>query len=75
MTVVLDAKRRLSLPASVLASKPGEVFDVIADLDEDSVTFRRLPGKEDWIDVLSQCPVSMDDLPVRKKAKSVRRKR
>jgi hypothetical protein len=51
------------------------VFDVIADLDEDSVTFRRLPGKEDWIDVLSQCPVSMDDLPVRKKAKSVRRQR
>jgi len=31
------------------------------------VIFRRLPGKEDWLKVLSECPVEMDDVPPRRK--------
>lgn len=46
----------------------GDVFDVTFDDQEDAVIFRRLPGKEDWLDVLADCPVEMDDVPPRRKA-------
>ena len=65
MTVTLDAKRRLTLPASLISAKPGEEFDVRYDADEDAIIFRRLPSKENWLDVLAQCPVPMDDIPPR----------
>lgn len=67
MRVTLDSKRRLTLPAGLMEAAPGETFDVLFDAEEDAVVFRRLPGKEDWLDVLSQCPVSMDDVPPRRK--------
>jgi hypothetical protein len=67
MRVTLDSKRRLTLPAGLMQAAPGETFDVLFDAEEDAVVFRRLPGKEDWVDVLAQCPVSMDDVPPRRK--------
>ncbi len=74
MTVTLDSKRRLTLPASLLSSKPGQVFDARYDADEDALIFRRLPAKEDWLKVLAQCPTPMDDLPARRRELPKKRK-
>jgi hypothetical protein len=65
--VTLDSKRRLTLPAALVSARPGQAFDARFDEDEDAVIFRRLPDKEDWLDVLSQCPVPMDDFPTRRR--------
>jgi len=67
VTVTLDSKRRLTLPVSLLSTKPGQVFDARYDADEDAIVFRRMPGKEDWLEVLAQCPVPMDDIPARRR--------
>jgi len=74
MIVTLDAKRRLTLPAGLMPAEPGDAFDVKFDAEDDVVVFRRLPGKEDWLKVLEECPVSMDDLPARRSAPPKRRK-
>ncbi|MEI8039610.1 MAG: hypothetical protein WCJ14_14595 [Verrucomicrobiota bacterium] len=68
MIVTLDAKRRLTLPSGLMPVVPGDRFEVVFDNEEDAVVFRRLPGKEDWLDVLAACPVPMEDLPARKPA-------
>lgn len=65
--VTLDSKRRLTLPVGLISATPGDTFDVLFDADEDAVVFRRLPGKEDWLEVLTECPVEMDDIPPRRK--------
>jgi hypothetical protein len=36
--------------------------------------FRRLPVKEDWLAVLKASPVSMDDVPPRRREPARRRK-
>jgi hypothetical protein len=76
MIVTLDSKRRLTVPASLAAASPGEYFDARFDAEEDEIVFRRLPeqGKEDWLAVLKQCPVSMDDIPSRRRERPRRRK-
>jgi len=74
MIVTLDAKRRLTLPSGLVPVVPGDRFEVEFDNEEDAVVFRRLPGKEDWLDVLADCPVPMEDLPVRKSAPPLRKK-
>jgi hypothetical protein len=74
--VTLDSKRRLTVPASLAPASPGEYFDACFDAEEDAIVFRRLPerGKEDWLAVLKQCPVSMDDIPSRRRERPRRRK-
>jgi hypothetical protein len=67
MIVTLDSKHRLTLPTALMPARPGQSFDAQFDADEDAVIFRRLPEKEDWMQVLAQCPVSMDDLPSRRR--------
>ena len=67
MIVTLDSKRRLTLPAALLPAEPGQSFDVRFDADEDALIFRRLPEREDWLEVLAECPVPMDDLPKRRR--------
>lgn len=74
MTVTLDSKRRLVLPASLLNTQPGQIFDARYDAEEDTVIFRRLPAKEDWLEVLGQCPTPMDDLPPRRSEMAKKRK-
>jgi hypothetical protein len=76
MIVILDSKRRLTVPASLAAASPGEYFDAHFDAEEDAIVFRRLPeqGKDDWLAVLKQCPVSMDDIPSRRRERPRRRK-
>jgi hypothetical protein len=65
MILILDAKRRLTLPAGLAPAQPGDHFDAHFDPDEDAIVFRRIAKNADWLAVLKQCPVKMDDLPQR----------
>lgn len=74
MIVILDAKRRLTVPAALSPASPGDYFDAHADVEEDAIVFRRLAGKENWLAVLKDCPVSPDDVPSRRRTSARRRK-
>lgn len=74
MVITLDAKRRLTVPSALAPAAPGDCFDARFDADEDAIVFRRLAVKEDWLTVLKACPVSMDDVPPRRRAPARRRK-
>ena len=74
MIVTLDSKRRLTLPAALVPARPGQRFDARFDADEDALIFRRLPGKEDWLEVLAECPVPTDDVPPRRRELPKKRK-
>jgi hypothetical protein len=74
MIVTLDAKRRLTVPAALAPASPGDYFEAYFDAEEDVLTFRRLAGKENWLAVLRDCPVSPDDVPPRRAAPPKRRK-
>jgi hypothetical protein len=67
MILTLDAKRRLTLPASLFPAQPGDHFQAEFDSEEDAVVFRRIAKKADWLNVLKGCPVKMDDLPPRRR--------
>jgi hypothetical protein len=67
MILTLDAKRRLTLPASLVPAQPGDHFQAEFDPDEDAVVFRRIARNADWFNVLKACPVRMDDLPSRRR--------
>ena len=74
MIVTVDAKRRLTIPAALAPTSPGDHFEAYFDAEEDVLLFRRLPGKENWLTVLKACPVSPDDVPPRRKSPPKRRK-
>ena len=67
MIVTLDSKRRVSIPAALAPTTPGDQFDASFDADDDVVILRRIAAKPDWLKVLKACPVSMDDLPPRRR--------
>jgi hypothetical protein len=67
MIVTLDDKRRLTVPAALAAATPGEHFHADFDAEEDAFVFRRIAVKPDWLETLKECPVSMDDLPPRRR--------
>ena len=67
MVITLDAKRRLTVPASVAPAKPGDAFEVDFDAEADAIVFRRLARAANWLAVLEECPVPMDDLPPRRR--------
>lgn len=64
MIVVLDSKRRLTVPEALAPTAPGDYFEARFDDEEDTITFRRISANSDWLTVLKECPVSMDDCPV-----------
>lgn len=68
MVLTLDAKRRLSVPAFLAPTKPGDRFKAEFDPEEDTLVLRRVARKGDWLQILKDCPVSMDDLPPRRRA-------
>lgn len=74
MVLILDAKRRLTLPASLAPTRPGDAFQAEFDPEEDTLVFRRIAKSSDWLKVLKSCPVSMDDLPPRRREAPRRRK-
>jgi hypothetical protein len=67
MILTLDAKRRLTLPASLVAAQPGDHFEAEFSPEEDAVVFRRISKNAEWLNVLKGCPVKMDDLPPRRR--------
>ena len=67
MILTMDAKRRLTVPAGLSAAQPGDAFEVMIDADDDAIVFRRINRDRDWLAVLEQCPVPMDDLPPRRR--------
>ena len=75
MILTLDAKRRLTVPATLAPAAPGDAFEARFDPEENEIVLRRIAaGAGDWLAVLSECPVSMDDLP-RRRRKPARRRR
>jgi hypothetical protein len=74
MRVILDSKRRLTVPVSLAKAAPGDQFEARFDADDDALVFRRIAAAKDWLDVLKDCPVSMDDVPRRRRALPRRRK-
>jgi hypothetical protein len=74
MVVTLDAKRRLTVPAALAPAKPGDYFDAHFDAEEDAIVFRRLGGRENWLAVMKECPVSPDDVSTRRRELPKRRK-
>ncbi|HUD48337.1 MAG TPA: hypothetical protein VMR33_16005 [Candidatus Baltobacteraceae bacterium] len=65
MIVTLDAKRRLSLPATLAPASPGDQFDATFDADENTVTLRRVKRNGNWLEIWKKCPVPMDAVPPR----------
>jgi len=65
MLLKLDSKRRVTMPAKLGPAKPGEYFEALYDEDEDRFIYKRVKRKTSWLEVLKQCPTSMDDLPPR----------
>ena len=74
MGVTLDTKRRLTVTTVLAPTRPGDYFDARFDAEEDALVFRRLAGRENWLEVLKACPVSPDDVPPRRRAPARRRK-
>lgn len=74
MVVILDAKRRLTVPAALAPAKPGDYFDAHFDAEEDAIVFRRLGGRESWLEVMKACPASPDGVPPRRRELPKRRK-
>jgi hypothetical protein len=67
MILTMDAKRRLTVPVNLAPARPGDAFEAEFDPEDDILTFRRIHRDSDWIAVLQQCPVPMDDLPPRRR--------
>lgn len=67
MILTLDAKRRLTVPASLAPARPGDHFKAEFDPEEDAIVFRRIARHADWLEVLKSCPVKMDGLPPRRR--------
>ncbi len=58
MIVTLDAKRRLTVPAALAPTKPGDYFEARFDEDEDTIVFRRIKrGKGTGWRFGRKCPV------------------
>lgn len=76
MILTLDTKRRLTIPEGLAPVSPGDVFDARFDADENEIVLRRIAssGSGDWLKVLSECPVGMDDMPARRRETAKRRK-
>ena len=74
MILTLDAKRRLTLPATLAPAKPGDHFKAEFDAEEDTLVFRRVAKRADWLAVLKACPVDMNELPPRRREYPRRRK-
>lgn len=74
MLLTLDAKRRLTVPAALAPTQPGDHFRAEFHPEDDALIFRRIAPTGDWLEILQQCPVPMDDLPPRRRQLARRRK-
>ena len=67
MILTLDAKRRLTVPTSLAPTVPSDHFQAEFDAEKDTLIFRRVAKKADWLEVLKACLVEMDELPPRRR--------
>ena len=67
MILTLDDKRRLTVPAALAPTQPGDHFQAEFDAEEDTLVFRRVAPKGNWLEILKACPVPLDDLPLRRR--------
>ena len=67
MIITLDSKRHLKVPSALAPAAPGDRFDAHFDETEHAVVFRRIGKTTDWLSVLKQCPVPMDDISPRRR--------
>ena len=74
MIVTVDSKHRLTVPAALAPVAAGDYFDAQFDLEEDAIVFRRIGAKADWLTVIKECPVPMDDVPPRRRELARHRK-
>jgi bifunctional DNA-binding transcriptional regulator/antitoxin component of YhaV-PrlF toxin-antitoxin module len=74
MILTLDAKRRLTVPAALAPTSPGDAFEARFDADEGEIVFRRIAGAGDWLAILSECPVDIGDMPTRRREVARRRR-
>ena len=74
MILTLDAKSRLTVPVTLAPVVPGDSFEARFDPEENEIVFRRIAGTGDWLAILSECPVSTDNLPRLRREASKRRK-
>jgi hypothetical protein len=74
MLLTLDAKRRLTVPAALAPTQPGDHFRAEFNAEDDELIFRRIAPAGDWLEILKQCPVPMDDLRPRRRQLARRRK-
>ena len=74
MILTLDDKRRLTVPASLAPAQPGDHFKAEFDADEDTIVFRRVARKDEWLEILKACPADLSDLPPRRREFARRRK-
>jgi hypothetical protein len=49
------------------SAKAGDHFSAEFDAEEDTLVFRRVAARGDWLEGLKACPVAMDDLPPRRR--------
>ncbi len=70
MLLKLDSKRRLTIPGKLVPATPGDYFEALYDEDEDQIILRRVKRKSNWLEVLKQCPVPMNDVPPRSRERS-----
>lgn len=73
MTVTMDSKRRLTVSASLAPAVPGDTFRSQYDAEEGEIVFRRIRPPGDWIEIMSACPVRMDEIPKRRRELPKRR--
>ena len=74
MILTLDAKRRLTLPASRIPARPGDHFQAEFDPEEDAVVFRRIAQECGLAERAQGLSGEMDDLPQRRSELPKRRK-
>ena len=72
MLVTLDSKRRLTVPVALAPGSPGDHFVAQFDPEEDTLVFRRIASNSDWLSILKECPVDMEDVPRRRRASAAR---
>jgi hypothetical protein len=71
--VQVDSEGRLPVPVELLPVLPGQRFAAFFDADEDALVLRRLSESDDWVEVLTECPVPMTDIPPRSRELPKRR--
>ena len=74
MILTLDSKRRLTVPATLAPASPGDAFEARFDADEGEIVFRRIAGAGDWLAILGECPVDIDDMLPRRRETARRRR-